>query len=129
MTDTKGKPVDAFADINLGDFKRNVKTKEKSESKKEKDKIKKIAEENNFVSRQPVVVEQKEKVMTKTYSLFKSDCDIIKQVIRSYFDENDEDLSQPSGSDVVRAALHHFATLDFDKQLSLIEEHRGRGRK
>lgn len=49
--------------------------------------------------------------------------------MRLSLENHEEEFSQPSGSDVVRAALHHFMKLGLKTQLGLIEEYRRRGRK
>ena len=116
--------VDSFADIDdLEDLKKNP-TQEKM---LEKDIIKKIAEDSNFQSRR--ISDKKQKTYNKTFSLFQEDCNIINKVIRSYFNKFEDDLSRPSGSDVIRAALHIFSEKNIDEQLSIIRKYRGRGRK
>ncbi len=129
MTDNERRPLDAFADINLDEFKSDnvIKAPVINNSKLEKEAIRKVAEESDFQSRQAIV--KRKKIIPKTFSLFQEECDVINQALKYYLDNPDERLSQPSGSDVVRAALYVFATKNAEEQVQLIKAHRGRGRK
>lgn len=125
MSNTTKQPVDAFANIDLSQFK--AKPSQKLDAQATKDVIKSIAKENNFQSRQPVT--KKPKIIPKTFSLFEDECGIINDALKHYLDDPGRNSSQPSGSDVVRAALHAFSKKSSDQQVKLIKEHRGRGRK
>ncbi|HNO75547.1 hypothetical protein [Nitrosomonas mobilis] len=129
MSNTKNDPVDPFAGIDLDRFKTEQGKKKTSLRKPQPDKeaIKAVAEQNDFQSRQ--AAPKKKKIITKTFSLFQDECNIINDVLRAYLNNPDEGLSQPSGSDIVRAALHIFAEKNSQEQVKLIKEHRGRGRK
>lgn len=125
MSDTVKQPVDAFANIDLKQFKGQ--TKQIVETQITEEQIKTIAEENNFQSRQPVT--KKPKIYPKTFSLFEDECAIINNAIKYYLDDPNRSPSQPSGSDVVRAALHAFSERTPENQIELIKENRGRGRR
>ena len=129
MTNTEHNPIDPFANINLEGFKAGPVKKKTSLKKSQPDKeaIKAVAEQNDFQSRQ--AAPKKQKIVTKTFSLFQDECSIINDVLKAYLDNPDEGLSQPSGSDIVRAALHIFAEKTPQEQVELVKEHRGRGRK
>jgi hypothetical protein len=129
MSNTEKNPVDPFANINLDGFKAQPGKKKTSVKKPspDKDAIKAIAEQNDFQSRQ--AAPKKHKIITKTFSLFQEDCSIINDVLKAYLENPDEGLSQPSGSDIVRAALHILAEKSSQEQVALVKEHRGRGRR
>lgn len=124
MSNSEENPIDPFANINLEGFKTENKNKKVQPDKAE---IKAIAEESDFQSRQAIV--KKQKIITKTFSLFQDECQIINNVFKVYLDNPDVSMSQPSGSDIVRAALHLFSTKSPEEQVALVKEHRGRGRK
>jgi hypothetical protein len=129
MSDLDHPPIDAFADLDLAEFK-NAKPQARPLNpapKMEKEAIRAAAEKGEFISRQPVT--RKQKIVPKTFSLFQDECDIINAALKAYQAEPDERLSQPSSSDVARAALHVFAALTPEEQVSYIKENRGRGRK
>ena len=122
--------VDTFQDLDVMD----VKPKKRSGQTLEKEDIKKIAEESHFHARQKVVQKEtpkkdKAKTYNKTFSLFQEECQVINNIIRASFDDLEDDLPRPSGSDVVRAALHEFSKKSLEKQISMVKSHRGRGRK
>jgi hypothetical protein len=129
MSNTEKTPVDPFAGINLNEFKARPGKKKPSLKKPQpdKDEIKAVAEQNDFQSRQ--APPKKQKIVTKTFSLFQEDCSIINDVLKAYLENPDEGLSQPSGSDVVRAALHILVEKPEHEQVALVKEHRGRGRR
>lgn len=130
MSSSEPKPVDPFDDIDLSDFQN---TKRRSSKKDVTDTalIKRMAEKENFQSRQPP--KKKEKIIPKTFSLFPSELDIVNSTLQSvmtHFDVDDPyNQVRPSGSDVVRAALHSFGQLSEEKRINLVQEYRGRGRK
>jgi hypothetical protein len=129
MTD-HDTPVDAFADLNLEEFKADKRKPRPAVIRPpriEKEMIRAMAEKGEFRSRQPATV--KPKIVAKTFSIFKEECDIINSALRAYQEYPDERLGQPSSSDVVRAALHAFVELSEDEQVQLVKEHRGRGRR
>jgi hypothetical protein len=113
-------PSDPFSNINFEDFKSVDKNTLKGI---DEEAVRRVAEENSFQSRQPVQV--KEKITTKSFSLFPSDQAIINQAIKRSLEKN---ASTPSGSDIIRAALHAFAKLSVDQQDTYIQKYRGRGR-
>lgn len=118
---SKNNLSDPFSSINFDDFK----SAEKDVSKNvDETVVRRVAEENSFQSRQPVQV--KEKITTKSFSLFPSDQTIINQAVKRSLEKH---ASTPSGSDIIRAALHAFATLSVDEQDTYIQKYRGRGRK
>lgn len=125
MNDLTKQPVDAFAGINLNQFKK--KPTVEPDIQDTKSIIKSVAEENHFQSRQPT--SKKQKIYPKTFSLFEDECEIINNAIKYYLDDPNRSPSQPSGSDVVRAALHAFSEKTPNEQIQLIKENRGRGRK
>ena len=129
MSNTEKNPVDPFADINLDKYKAPPGKKKASVNKPppDKDAMKAIAEQNDFQSRQ--AAPKKQKIVPKTFSLFQEDCSIINDVLKAYLENPDERLSQPSGSDIVRAALHILAEKPEQEQVALVKEHRGRGRR
>ena len=129
------EPLDPFASLDLEEFKTQKKDKPagkkavspkpaKKKARVQDEVIKKVAAESNFTSRKSV--ETREKILSKTFSLYPSDLDIVADSIRmfpiSYY------VSSPSSSDVIRAALHAFSELSEEKRIEMIEEHRGRGR-
>ena len=129
------EPLDPFASLDLDEFKAKKKDKpaekkaaaprpKKKKAKAQDEVIKKVAAESNFTSRKSV--ETREKILSKTFSLYPTDLDIVADSIRmfpiSYY------VSSPSSSDVIRAALHAFSELSEERRIELIEEHRGRGR-
>lgn len=129
MTD-HATPVDVFADLDLEEFKaekRKPRPAAIKPPKIEKEMLRAIAEKGEFRSRQPAPV--KPKIVAKTFSIFKEECDIINLALRAYQEYPDERLGQPSSSDVVRAALHVFSELSEEEQVLLVKEHRGRGRR
>ena len=117
--------VDPFANLNLDGFKKE-KPSQKSVSLS-KEEIKQVAQESNFQSRQVNIETPKQKYTPKTFSMFPDDNEIIQKAIRLYM--NHSEINQASGSDVVRAALHVFSTLNERDQVEFIEKHRGRARK
>ena len=123
--------VDTFQDLDFEDLKLKKTTAKKTETKSlAKETIKKIAEESDFHSRQKETPKkEKSKTYNKTFSLFQDECQVINNIIRAYYDAFEDDLSRPSGSDVVRAALHELSKKSLEKQLSIVKNHRGRGRK
>ena len=124
MSSASTEPRDPFANINIDDFK--APPKEKPQPKRvDEALVRKAAEQSHFQSREPA--SKKERIITKTYSLFPSDIGIINDVIKSV--PTSVDMGQPSGSDVVRAALHAFYGLDEDEQIALVQRYRGRGRR
>ncbi len=114
---------DPFADINFDDFKSNENV-DPGPTTVNQDQIRRLAEENDFKSREGN--KPKEKIIVKTFSLFPSDHEIINQAIKDSIDRHGK---TSSGSDIVRAALHVFATLSADEQDNYIQKHKGRGRK
>jgi len=128
MNDIEKQPVDPFANLDLNEFKQ-----EKSETNEvirviDKEVIKQTAEKSDFSSRQ--VSPKKQKLVTKTFSLFQNEIKIINNAIRAYLESSDEDdLSTPSNSDAVRAGLYLLAEKSPEEQANLIAEHRGRGRR
>lgn len=124
------KTVDPFDNINLDDFKNQPTESEiviQQIPEIDKSVIKGIAEENNFKSRE--VSQKKEKIITKTFSLFKDECNIINKTITHCLSNSYQDPVHVSGSDVVRAALYLLSQQPNDEQINLILQHRGRGRK
>jgi hypothetical protein len=117
------KPFDPFSSLDLNTFKNNSQPKPKPLP--EKNLIREVAQESKFQSRQPVL--KKPKHIPKTFSLFPDDTIIIKNGLRFYMDQNNS--NQPSGSDVVRAALHIFAKKSPEEQARLIEQYRARGKR
>ena len=130
MIEQDRAPVDAFADLDLDEFKvekGRAKKKPAKAPKVEKEVIRAMAEKGDFFSRQPAA--KKQKIVPKTFSIFQDECDIINAALRAYQNDPDERLGQPSSSDVVRAALHVFAGLSEEEQVRLMKDKRGRGRK
>jgi hypothetical protein len=130
MSKTDKKPIDPFSNISLDSFKKDVsqeKSLERMEAHPDKKTIKAIAEESNFQSRE--AAPKKQKIMTKTFSLFQEECNIINSIIRQYLENHEYDSSQPSGSDVVRAALYTLATKSPKEQVALVKQYRGRKKK
>ena len=130
MSNSEPKAIDPFDDIDLSDFdtkKQQVKKTQKTNAAL----IKKIAEQQNFQSRQ--APPKKEKIIPKTFSLFPAELDIVNATLKSVmaYTDIDDPYNQvrPSGSDVVRAALHSFGELSEEDRVSLVQEYRGRGRK
>lgn len=117
------KPVDPFSNIDLNTFKSNAPKKSKLPPLKEA--VREAAIQSNFQSRQPIV--KREKHTAKTFSLFPDDTAIVKNALRSFMDHNMS--AQPSGSDVVRAALHEFSRKPESEQVQLIERYRARGKR
>lgn len=130
MSGNDPKPVDPFDDIDLDDFK-NTKRKSSKKAVADTALIKKMAEQENFQSRQ--APKKKEKIIPKTFSLFPSELDIVNSTLNSVMTHVDVDdpynQVRPSGSDVVRAALHSFGQLSEEERINLVQEYRGRGRK
>ncbi|MCI5108555.1 MAG: hypothetical protein MRY49_01780 [Candidatus Pacebacteria bacterium] len=123
--------ADPFADLDL-DFFKSEKKPSKAVTKKPKvlkEKVKAVAEEASFNSREHNPEAPKEKVIPKSFSLFREEHEIINSVIKAYLNESDSVTSQISGSDVIRAALYLFEKKSVDEQLKLVKQHRGRGRK
>lgn len=128
MSDIDHNPVDPFANINLDELKQNTEKKIEEDDIVDKHAIKKAAEQNEFSSRQGTY--KKQKLVTKTFSLFQDEIFIINNALKIYLEQSgDEDLSTPSNSDAVRAGLHLLAEKSPDEQAKLISQHRGRGRK
>lgn len=119
------KPFDPFSNLDLDSFKNANASQPKPKPPPEKKVIREVAQESKFQSRQPV--QKRPKHSPKTFSLFPDDMAIIQNGLRSYMDHHGS--SQPSGSDVVRAALHIFAKKSPEEQACLIEQHRARGKK
>lgn len=118
--------ANTFEDLDVLD----IKQKKQSEKTLQKDEIKKIATESNFHARQKEAPKkEKSKTYNKTFSLFQEECQIINNIIRASYDDFDDTLPRPSGSDVVRAALHELAKKSLEKQSDIVKSHRGRGRK
>jgi hypothetical protein len=113
--------IDPFKDIDLNNLKKNSNSIDESQ----KNTIKSLAIENKFISKEEP--KRKEKVITKTFSLFRNECLVINDSITNY-SKMDENYSSASGSDVVRAALYNFSQLDKETQYDIIRKHRGRGR-
>lgn len=125
MTDTT---VDVFSEIDLEEFKKpKKKGTDLKPSHKEKEAIRIIAQENDFQSREPIKPKGI-KIVPKTFSLFKEDLEVINSVIQNYLLDYDPGFRQPSGSDIVRAALHHFIKQSPEDQVRQIKERRGRGK-
>lgn len=133
MSDSEKQAVDPFdsAEIDL-----SVLTKQEAEPRQansilpDKEEIRRIAAENEFRSRQPA--KPQPKAINKTFSLFPDDLAHINrafnEVLKAHSNNPGLNLSKPSDSDIVRAALHFFAMQPMEDQLQLIKEHRGRGR-
>lgn len=125
MTDTT---VDVFSEIDLEEFKKpKKKDANLKPSQKEKEAIRSVAQESEFQSREPVKP-RGIKIIPKTFSLFKEDLEVVNTVIQNYLFDHDPGYRQPSGSDVVRAALHHFVKQPPEEQVRQIKERRGRGK-
>lgn len=132
MTLAEKNPIDPFENIELGNFKNKSQPNDKKDfesSLHDKEIIKKIASESQFQSRESKKELKKPKLITKTFSLFQDECVIINDVIKAYLNKVEDSMSQPSGSDVVRAALHSFSQKSSQEQLDLVKQHRGRGRR
>ena len=132
MTLAEKNPIDPFKNIELGNFKNKSQSNDKKEiesSLHDKEVIEKIANESQFQSRESKRELKKPKLITKTFSLFQDECVIINDVIKAYLNKVEDSMSQPSGSDVVRAALHSFSRKSSQEQLDLVKQHRGRGRR
>lgn len=119
---SQNNPVDPFSNINFDDFKST--DDGGSSNNVDEVAVRRVAEESSFQSRQPTPL--KEKITTKSFSLFPSDQEIINQSVKRSLEKH---AFTPSGSDIIRAALHAFATLNTDQQDSYIQKYRGRGRK
>tara|TARA_R110001592_G_scaffold31482_1_gene110961 strand:+ start:36363 stop:36737 length:375 start_codon:yes stop_codon:yes gene_type:complete len=115
--------ADPFSNINFEDFKSDQKSSSPSKDVDEKA-IRRLAEENNFKSREGT--KKKERITTKSFSLFPSEQDIINKAIKNSIDKHGK---TSSGSDIIRAALHAFALLNPEEQDNLVQKHKGRGRK
>jgi len=128
MTDNNS-PIDAFADINLDEFKVTSSRSNPSNKKQNIDKteLKKIAKESNFQSRQPL--QERPKATTKTFSLFPDECNIIRETLKLSMESWDNEASQPTSSDIVRAALHVLSKQKSGEKIKILKELRGRGRK
>ncbi len=127
MNELEKQPIDPFASIDLDAFKtRGDEDHSSNEVANHKKEIKNIAEKSHFSSRQ--APPKKQKLVTKTFSLFQDEIIIINNALRAFIDSSDE-LSSPSNSDAVRAGLHLLAQKSPEEQARLISEHRGRGRK
>ena len=124
MSEAEKNSIDPFASLNLDEL--TVSSNSGLSNDLDKEKIKKAAEESSFSSRQ--IVAKKQKLVTKTFSLFQDEIVIINSALRAYIDSTDE-LSSPSNSDAVRAGLHLLAEKSPEEQAQLIAEHRGRGRR
>lgn len=125
MSDKVLVPRDPFGDLNIEEFRAPAKAESPSKKKVDAALIRQVAEKSQFQSREPAP--KKERIITKTYSLFPADIGIINDVIKSV--PTSVDQGQASGSDVVRAALHAFAGLDANEQIALVQRYRGRGRR
>lgn len=119
------KPLDPFSSINLETFK-NTEPKT-PRTLVAKDAVREAAIQSSFPSRQPKPVVKREKHTAKTFSLFPVDSSIIKNALRIFMDHNMP--GQPSGSDVVRAALHEFSKKSENEQVQLLEKFRARGKR
>ena len=127
MSEAEKQPIDPFASIDLDAFKTpNKENSRQSDDDNRKNEIKDIAEKSDFTSRQAPA--KKQKLVTKTFSLFQDEIIIINNALRAFIDSSDE-LSSPSNSDAVRAGLHLLAEKSPEEQARLISEHRGRGRR
>jgi hypothetical protein len=113
--------VNPFDEINVSDFK-----KSSSPSSELKEKVKVLAKESNFYSRESIKKLPKPKVVTKTFSLFEEECAIIHDIMKKSLNNDPTVLS---GSDIVRAALHAFSKIPLQEQIEAIGMHRGRGRR
>ncbi|MGH1377128.1 MAG: hypothetical protein ACRBCK_12380 [Alphaproteobacteria bacterium] len=126
----EGKAADPFDDIDLNEFQ-SSEQKVPKKSVSDTALIKKVAEQENFQSRQ--APKKKEKIIPKTFSLFPSELDIVNDTLKSVMVHTDVDdpynQVRASGSDVVRAALHSFGNLTEEERIDLVQEYRGRGRK
>ncbi len=120
-------PVDAFADINIDDFKKDLKEEKQESYDVDIEAIKKVAEKNNFPSRQKPA--KKEKTLTRSVSLFGSEDQIIQNTIADFYKSQYASEFRPSASDVIRAALHIFSRQEKKSKLKTLIEVRGRGRK
>ena len=127
MSDVEKSPVDPFAAIDLDSFKQEPSKIKAHEINIDKEKIKKAAVKSNFNSRQ--IAPKKQKLFTKTFSLFQEEMIIIKNALKAYDDSLEEEFSSSSHSDAVRAGLHLLAEKKPEEQAQLILMHRGRGRK
>ena len=111
--------VDPFAEINLGDFKTETNV---IIEKISKEKIRKVSEKHDFLSREALPI--KAKTIAKTFSLFPAEREIIKTALKACMEEDNE--TTLSGSDVVRSALQAFAKKPMREQIELIQKSRGR---
>jgi len=127
MNDVKKTPVDPFSTIDLDSFKQEPSKIQAHEINVDKEKVKKEAVKSNFNSRQ--IAPKKQKLFTKTFSLFQEEMIIIKKALKAYDDTLEEEFSSSSHSDAVRAGLHLLAEKSPKEQAQLISTHRGRGRK
>jgi len=131
MNDLQKQPVDPFSasDLDLEIFKKQE-NQPITAFPPDKAEIRKIAEQSDFQSRQPI--KRKQKATAKSFSLFPDDLEHINrafnEMLKSYLENPEAGLAKPSDSDVVRAALHLLALQPIEEQLQLIKEHRGRGR-
>ena len=106
--------VDTFEDLDVIE----IKPKKDSGQILKKEEIKTIAEESNFHARQKTAPnKEKAKTYNKTFSLFAEECQVINNISRASYDGVEDDLPRPSGSDVVRAALHEFSNKSLVKQM------------
>src|SRR5262245_23945184 len=103
MSDIDTSPVDPFGGLDLAEFKlaKAERPKPPVAPRVEKEVIRAAAEKGAFVSRQAAA--PKKKVITKSFSLFQEECDILNRALRAYQSAPDDHLAAPSSSDVVRA--------------------------
>lgn len=123
-------PIDPFSQLNMDEFKndRNI-AKEESNFLVTKKQIKEIAEKSNFHSRELNKVAPKPKIITRSFSLFDVDLAIIEETIAEIKNSSGVLNGLPSGSDIIRAALHTFKQLSQQEKYRQISIHRGRGRR
>jgi hypothetical protein len=133
--------MDPFEDLDINEFKidkqqvrkNNIEQNEVTlaslnNHKRQIEVIKKVAEDLSFSSRE----NERNKgaqTATKTFSFYKEEIDIINQYISEYYRDPSLYSTAPSGSDIVRAALHVLANKPLNEVMELLELYRGRGRK
>ena len=115
------KPYNPFENIDVSDFIPDV----SSTSTPNKQEVRAAAELAGFTSREPVP--PKSKAITKTAALFEKEIEIIDRC-KAVFADGDGSF-KPSDSDIMRAALHIFNTIESEEIIKMLTLHRGRGRK
>lgn len=132
--------MDPFGDLDIEEFKNNknpeinnikedeISSAKVNDNRKEIEVIKKLAENLSFNSREGDRNKGAQTV-TKTFSFYKEESDIINQYIYAYYRDPSLYSTQPSGSDIVRAALHVLSEKPLHEVMELLEVYRGRGRK